>query len=81
MKSISIASRMTCAFMPRGVADAWKNTGRETGRALFLYTPAGAGKLFEDLRRAQCLLSSMDDGEVAEIFRRCRWEVVGPPPF
>src|SRR6267142_3986968 len=33
----------TCAFMPRGVPHAWKNTGAETGRVLFFYTPAGAG--------------------------------------
>jgi quercetin dioxygenase-like cupin family protein len=28
----------TCVFMPRDVPHAWKNTGSETGRALFLYT-------------------------------------------
>src|SRR3954469_19803168 len=28
----------TCAFMPRGLAHAWKNTGAEPGRVLFLYT-------------------------------------------
>jgi len=33
----------TCAFMPRDVPHAWKNTGSETGRVLFLYTPAAAG--------------------------------------
>jgi quercetin dioxygenase-like cupin family protein len=31
------------AFMPRGVPHAWKSTGAETGRVLFLYTPAKAG--------------------------------------
>src|SRR3954462_4831774 len=29
-----------CAFMPRGVPHAWKNSGAATGRVLFLYTPA-----------------------------------------
>jgi hypothetical protein len=29
--------------MPRGIAHAWKNSGAETGRVLFLYTPARAG--------------------------------------
>jgi len=33
----------TCAFFPRGVRHAWKNSGSETGRVLFLYTPAAAG--------------------------------------
>ena len=39
----------TCAFMPRNVPHAWKNTGSETGRVLFLYTPAAAGGLIEAL--------------------------------
>jgi quercetin dioxygenase-like cupin family protein len=30
----------TCAFIPRGVAHAWKSTGAETGRVLFIFTPA-----------------------------------------
>src|SRR5207249_12329992 len=32
----------TCAFIPRNVPHAWKSTGTETGRDLFLYTPAAA---------------------------------------
>src|SRR6476659_7461457 len=39
----------TCAFILRGVAHAWKNTGTKTARVLFLYTPAGAGGFFEEL--------------------------------
>jgi hypothetical protein len=35
--------------MPRDVAHAWKNTGAETGRVLFMYTPGSAGKLFEEM--------------------------------
>jgi hypothetical protein len=34
--------------MPRGVPHAWQNTGAETGRVLFLYTPARAGGFFEE---------------------------------
>jgi quercetin dioxygenase-like cupin family protein len=45
---VSVGGPGTCAFMPRGIAHAWKNTGVETGRALFIYTPAEAGKLFEE---------------------------------
>jgi hypothetical protein len=40
-----------------------------------------AGKIFEDLNRERRPLSSMDDRELAEIFARYGWEVVGPPPF
>ena len=33
---ITVGGVGTCAFMPRGVAHAWKNTGTEPGRVLFL---------------------------------------------
>jgi uncharacterized cupin superfamily protein len=40
---VTVGGPGTSAFIPRGVAHAWKNTGAETGRILFMYTPAGAG--------------------------------------
>ena len=43
---VTVSGPGTCAFMPRGVAHAWKNTGRATGRVLFLYTPAAAWRQF-----------------------------------
>jgi quercetin dioxygenase-like cupin family protein len=46
---VTVGGPGTCAFMPRDVPHAWKNTGRETGRVLFLYTPAAAGGLVEAL--------------------------------
>ncbi len=67
----------TCAFMPRDVPHAWKNTGSETGRVLFLYTPAAAGGLIEDL--AERRPSSAD--EHVKLFQRHHWEVVGPNPL
>src|SRR5262249_43443277 len=45
---VTVGGPGTCAFLPRGVPHAWKNTGSETGRVLFLYTPAGAGGFFEE---------------------------------
>jgi quercetin dioxygenase-like cupin family protein len=36
---VTIGGPGTCAFMPRAVPHAWKNTGSETGRVLFLYHP------------------------------------------
>ncbi len=78
---ITVGGAGTCAFMPRGLAHAWKNTGPQTGRALFIYAPATAGKMFEDLRRAERALFSMDEREIAEVFGRYGWEIVGPPPF
>ena len=78
---VTIGGPGTCAFIPRGVAHAWKNTGAETARILFMYTPAGAGKWFEELSRSPRPFASMDDRERAELFRRHGWETVGPSPF
>ena len=46
---VAVGGLGTCAFMPRNLPHAWKNTGSETGRVLFLYTPAAAGGLIEAL--------------------------------
>jgi hypothetical protein len=35
---VTVGGPGTCAFLPRGVPHAWKNTSAETGRVLFLYT-------------------------------------------
>src|SRR5262249_51373315 len=43
---INIGGPGTTAVMPRDVPHAWKSTGAETGRVLFLYTPGRAGGLF-----------------------------------
>ena len=73
----------TCAFMPRGIPHAWKYTGAETGRAFFIYTPGEAGKVLEESVRLQRPApgSTTVDPQVAELFRRYGWEIVGPPPF
>src|SRR5712675_3302696 len=48
---ITVGGPGSCAFMPRDVPHAWKSTGAETGRVLFLYTPAKAGGLIEEQHR------------------------------
>jgi quercetin dioxygenase-like cupin family protein len=78
---VTVGGAGTCAFMPRGLAHAWKNTGTEPGRVLFLYTPAAAGSFFEEAAEISPPFSSMDDREIAEAFQRHGWEFVGPPPF
>jgi quercetin dioxygenase-like cupin family protein len=76
---VTVGGPGTCAFMPRGVPHAWKNTSAETGRVLFLYTPAKAGGFFEErLGRPE---GSINDAEANEMRRRHGWEIVGPPPF
>jgi quercetin dioxygenase-like cupin family protein len=36
---VTVGGHGTCAFIPRNVPHAWKNTGSETGSVLFFYTP------------------------------------------
>jgi quercetin dioxygenase-like cupin family protein len=67
----------TCAFMPRDVAHAWKNTGSEPGRVLFLYTPAAAGGFVEALAEHR----PADAEERNRLFERYRWKILGPNPL
>jgi quercetin dioxygenase-like cupin family protein len=78
---VTVGGPGTCAFMPRGVPHAWKVTGAETGRILFLYTPGAAGGFFEEAQRLQRSFAAMAPDEAAAVFRRYRTESVGPPPF
>jgi quercetin dioxygenase-like cupin family protein len=78
---ITVGGPGTCAFMPRGLAHAWKNSAAETARVLFLYTPAGAGGFFEESQRLRRSYESFASEDVRAAYRRHRWEIVGPPPF
>src|SRR2546421_10274954 len=77
---VTVGGPGTCAFMPRGVPHAWKSTGAETGRVLFLYTPGGAGGLIEEQQRTGRKFASMNERELAEICRRHGWELLGQSP-
>jgi quercetin dioxygenase-like cupin family protein len=77
---VTVGGPGTCAFMPRGLAHAWKNTGREPGRVLFLYSPGRAGKVFEEAAQMGRPFSPSDQ-QLAEAFKRNGWQIVGPPPF
>jgi quercetin dioxygenase-like cupin family protein len=78
---VTIGGPGTCAFMPRGVPHAWKSTGAETGRVLFLYTPARAGGLIEEQQRTGRKFASMNERELADILQRHGWELLGPSPL
>ena len=78
---LTIRGEGTCAFLPRGVPHAWKNTGADTGRVLFLYTPAKAGGLIEEQQRTSRKFASMTETELAAILVRHGWELLGPSPF
>jgi quercetin dioxygenase-like cupin family protein len=74
---VSVGGPGTCVFMPRNIAHAWKNTGSEPARALFLYTPAIAGGVIEALSQNR----PSNDAEYAELYKRHGWEVIGPNPL
>jgi quercetin dioxygenase-like cupin family protein len=69
------------AFMPRNVPHAWKSTGAETGKVLFLYTPAKAGGLIEEQHRTQKNFAAMTEAELADTLQRYGWELLGPSPL
>ena len=76
---ISVGGPGTCAFLPRDVPHAWKSTGVEPARVLFLYTPGRAGKTFEELLHRP--FESLSQQEHAQMRERNGSEIVGPPPF
>ena len=78
---VTVGGPGTCAFMPRGVRHAWKSTGAETGRVLFLYTLAKAGGLIEEQQRTGRKFGSMNERELAETLQRHGWEFLGPSPL
>jgi quercetin dioxygenase-like cupin family protein len=78
---VTVGGPGACAFIPRGVPHAWKSTGAETGRVLFLYTPAKTGGLIEEQQRTGRKFASMNERELADILRRHGWELLGPSPL
>ena len=65
----------TCAFLPRNVPHAWKNSGGQPGRVMFLYTPAGAGRFVEEM------LERSGEGDLNKRLQESGWEVLGPSPL
>jgi mannose-6-phosphate isomerase-like protein (cupin superfamily) len=78
---VTVAGPGSCTFLPRGVRHAWKSTGAETGRVLFLYTPGKAGGLIEEQQRTGRKFGAMNERELADILRRHGWELFGPSPL
>ena len=76
---VSVGGPGTCAFFPRNVPHAWKSTGTETGRVLFLYTPASAGGYIEEMLERSGRATSDDESKAMR--ERHRWEIVGPNPL
>jgi oxalate decarboxylase/phosphoglucose isomerase-like protein (cupin superfamily) len=76
-EAVTVGGPGTCAFMPRDIQHAWKNTGDDTARVLFWYTPAAAGGLIEALSEHRPANAEEHDA----LFERHRWKVVGPNPL
>ena len=75
---VSVGGPGTCAFLPRAVPHAWKNSDDGPGRAVFLYTPGAAGKYIEEMReRPQTLSEAEREAERA----RHGWKLIGPNPL
>src|SRR5579863_2224314 len=76
---VTVGQAGSCAFFPRNVPHAWKNTGRETARIVFLYTPARAGGFFEE--RLEAAPTDPNGPEANAERERHGWQVIGPPPL
>jgi lactoylglutathione lyase len=76
---VGVGGPGTCAFFLRNVPHAWKNSGHEAGRVLFLYTPAAAGHYLEEM--VEHLGRSPTEDESHQRLQRHRWELVGPNPL
>jgi quercetin dioxygenase-like cupin family protein len=80
-EDVTVGGPGTCAFMPRGVPHAWKGTGAEAGRVLFLYAPAAAGGLIEEQQQSGSGFSSMTETERAAMLQRYGWQLLGRSPL
>jgi len=80
-EEVSSGGAGTCVFMPRGIAHAWKNSGAEAGRALFVFTPVEGGQMFEEMLREQRPFPSLDSATIERFRREYGWEILGPSPL
>jgi quercetin dioxygenase-like cupin family protein len=68
----------TCAFLPRNVPHAWKNSGPGIARVLFLYTPALAGGYIQEMLELPSPMSAEDQARLCKTYS---WEFIGPNPL
>ena len=86
---VAEASVGTFVFIGRGTAHAWTNIGRAAGKVALIFTPGGMSGFFEELEPfIHDMMAAVDDTSkldpavlamVETIFRRYRYELVGPP--
>ncbi len=66
----------TWVFIPRGLAHGWKNIGSEEGRAFYIFTPAQGAKVFEELRKLQIPVTSIDQATFEAFCQRYGYELI-----
>lgn len=57
-------------FIPRGTVHGWRNSSSSDGRMLFIFTPGGGARSFEELCRQGKSQAEIDPAIRAEIFER-----------
>lgn len=71
----------TWVMIPHGTAHAWKNTGSEAGSAFFIFTPAQNAQFFEELRKFDLPMWSIDPKDFEQYAQRYGYEMVDMNPF
>jgi quercetin dioxygenase-like cupin family protein len=67
-------------FIPRGVAHAWKNSGSEDARAIYIFTPAQNAKFFEELSKFNLPMWSIDPANFESYAQRYGYQLIDPNP-
>ena len=68
------------AFVPKGVAHAWKNIGTETGRFRYIFSPAlNIEDMFQDIHDFRLRGISKEEEMKALAQKYPEQEIVGPP--
>ncbi len=62
---------------PMGCVHAFLNLSDEPGKGIFTFSPGGTQRFFEEFGPA--VRSNPDPANIAPIFARWGWELVGPP--
>lgn len=65
--------------IPAGTPHAFMNIGETLGQCIITFTPGGSERFFEEFSPVVRREGAPDHAEIASIFRRHDWEVVGPP--
>jgi len=70
------ATSGACAFIPRGMPHGWRNTGNEPGKAVFVFAPAENAKFFEEMRKLQIPITSVEPATLASFCQQYGYELI-----